>query len=201
MTEKTTHTKKKFSIWTALVGLLLAALVVLFLLPSLVSTDWAGNKIKQVINDRLPGAIDFETLSVSWFSGIKSSAISYDNRQHGIVIKVAELSTVKGLLALAVNHKELGSIDVKEPVAYVFLTGKLAIAGSKTEGSPAQESKIPEKTGQDAAITPQDETAKNGGRVMLPPLTGDIVVSDGALHIVYPDSKETSLLKDLTLQT
>ena len=201
MTESTTFKKKKSIIWATLAGLLLAALVVLFLLPNLVSTDWAGNKIKQVINDRLPGTIDFETLSVSWFSGIKSSAISYDNRQHGIVIKVAELSTAKGLLALAVNHKELGSIDVKAPVAYMYLQEKSAAAGSKTEGSPAQESKIPEKTGQDAASTLQDEAAKSGGRVILPPLTGDIVVSDGALYVVYPDSKETSMLKDLTLQT
>jgi hypothetical protein len=201
MTESTTFKKKKSIIWTTLAGLLLAALVVLFLLPSLVSTDWAGNKIKQVLNDQLPGTIDFETLSVSWFSGIKSSAIFYDNRQHGIVIKVAELNTAKGLLAFAVNHKELGSIDVKAPVASVYLTEKSATVGSKTDGSPAQESKIPEKTGQDAAITLQDEAAKSGGRVMLPPLTGDIVVSGGALDIVYPDSTEISLLKDLTLQT
>ncbi|NNK94708.1 MAG: hypothetical protein HKP41_10190, partial [Desulfobacterales bacterium] len=185
----------------ALVGLLLAALVVLFLIPSLVSTDWAGNKIKQVINDRVPGTIDFETLSVSWFSGIKSSAISYDNPQHGIVIKVAELHTAKGLLALAVNHQELGSIDVKAPVAYMYLQEKSAIAGPKTEDPPAQESKIPEKKGQDAASTLPDKPATSVGKIMLPPLTGDIVVSDGALHVVYPDSKETMLLKDLTLQT
>ena len=201
MAENTTYKKKKSIIWATLAGLILAALVVLFLLPSLVSTDWAGNKIKQVVNDRLPGTIDFETLSVSWFSGIKGSAISYDNRQHGIVVKVAELSTAKGLLALAVNRKELGSIDVKAPVVYMYLQEKSDIAESKSEGPSAQASNIPEETGQDAASTLPDKPAVSVGQLMIPPLNGDIVVSDGALHVLYPDSKEISLLKDLTLQT
>ncbi len=201
MAENTTYKKKKSIIWATLAGLILAALVVLFLLPNLVSTDWAGNKIKQVVNDRLPGTIDFETLSVSWLSGIKGIAISYDNRQHGIVVKVAELSTAKGLLALAVNRKELGSINVKAPVVYMYLQEKSDIAESKSEGPSAQASNIPEETGQDAASTLPDKSAKSVGQLMLPPLNGDIVVSDGALHVLYPDSKEISLLKDLTLQT
>ena len=201
MAENKTYKKKKSIIWATLAGLLLAALVVLFLLPTLASTDWAGNKIKQVINDRLSGTIDFETLSVSWLSGIKGSAISYDNRQHGIVVEVAELSTAKGLLALAVNHKELGSISVKAPVAYMYLQEKSDRAESKTKGPSAQASKFPEETGRDAASTLPDKPAKSVGQVMLPPLNGDIVVSDGALHVLYPDSRETSLLKDLTLQT
>ena len=78
MTESTTLKKKKSIIWATLAGILLAALVVLFLLPNLVSTDWAGNKIKQAVNDRLPGTIDFETLSVSWFSGIKSRQLTIE---------------------------------------------------------------------------------------------------------------------------
>ncbi len=201
MAENTRYKKKKSIIWAALAGLFLAALVVLFLLPNLVSTDWAGNKIKQAINDRLPGTIDFETLSVSWLSGIKGSTISYDNRQHGIVVKVAELSTAKGLLAFAVNRKELGRIDVKSPVAYLYLQEKSELAGSKTEDPSARASKIPEETGQDAASKGPDKSAESVGHFILPPLNGDIVVSDGALHALYPNSTETALIKDLTLQT
>ena len=201
MTESTTLKKKKSIIWATLAGILLAALVVLFLLPNLVSTDWAGNKIKQAVNDRLPGTIDFETLSVSWFRGIKSSAITYDNRQQGFAVKVAELSTSKGLLAFAVNRKELGAIDIKAPVAYVYLQDKSAPAEARAEEPSVRAAESSKEIGQDAERSLPGKGDKSSGRIVLPPLTADISVSDGALHAVYPESNETLLLKDLTLQT
>ena len=201
MAENTRYKKMKSIIWAALAGVFAVALVLLFLLPTLVSTQWGGNKMKQVINDRLPGVIDFESVSLGWFSGIRGRAISYDNSQQGIVVKVAELSTAKGLLALAVSRKELGRIDVKTPVAYVYLQEKDETAGAGSKASSAQASEIPGETTQDTAGTQPDKGAERGGQLILPPLNGDIAVSDGALHIFYPDNREAVLLKDLTLQT
>ena len=201
MADKARYKKKKSILWAALASVFVAALVLLSLLPTLLSTQWGGNKMKQVINDRLPGVLDFESLSLGWLSGIRGSAISYDNHQQGIVVKVAGLSTAKGLLALAVNHKDLGSIAVKTPVAYVYLQDKAEKAGAKTEDPSAQAPDVPAETGQDTAGTFPGKPAERAGQLMLPPLNGDIALSDGALHVFYPDSSEVVLLKGLTLQT
>ncbi len=201
MAENTRYKKKKSIIRAALAGLFAVALVLLFLLPTLVSTQWGGNKMKQVINDRLPGVIDFESVSLGWFSGIRGRTISYDNSQQGIVVKVAELSTAKGLLALAVSRKELGRIDVKTPVAYVYLQEKDETAGAGSKASSAQAAEIPGEITQDTAGTQPDKDAEPAGQLILPPLNADIAVSDGALHVLYPDNREAVLLKDLTLQT
>ncbi len=201
MAENTRYKKKKSIIWAVPAGVFAVALVLLYLLPTLVSTQWGGNKMKQVINDRLPGVIDFESISLGWFSGIKGRAISYDNSQQGIVVKVAELSTAKGLLALAVDRKELGRIDIKTPVAYMYLQEKAETAGARSQESSAQASEIPGETTRDTAGTQPDKGSEHGGQLILPPLNGDIAVSDGALHVFYPDSREAVLLKDFTLQT
>ena len=200
MAESARYKKKKSIIWATLAGVVVAALALVSLLPTLVSTQWGENKMKQVINARLPGVLDFESLSLSWFSGIKGRAISYDNRQHGIVVEVAELSTAKGLLALAVSRKELGSIAVKTPVASVYLQEKAEKAGAKAEDPSAQVSQVPAETTQGTAGTLPDKPAEYATQLMLPPLNGDIAVSDGALHVFYPDSREAVLFKDLALQ-
>ena len=186
MADKRTDKRKKSIIWPTLAGLLLAVVVILFLLPTVISTDWAGNKIKQEVNKRLPGTIDFETLSVSWFSGIKSRAISYDDRKQGIRVKVAELNASKGLLALAIDHKEMGSVEIKAPEVSLYLKEKVA-ADAKTESSSGKTPKSAQETEQGTESTLPEKPAKSAETLMIPPFSGDIFISDGVLNVVYPD--------------
>jgi hypothetical protein len=199
MADNTNFRKNRSIIWSVLAGLLLISLLGLLLLPSLMSTDWAGNKAKQVINARSPGQIDFENVSLSWFNGIQYHGITYDDPAKGILIKVADLTTSKGLLAIAINYKEIGTVTIKDPVISVYLNKKNGsdetetVTEKKNTGSP--------KTTSVEAITGKtDKPAEGGSPIPFPAIAGQLNITGGAVTAVFPDKKEKSLLQDLELQ-
>ncbi len=193
MAEKSTYRKKKSIIWYSLAGLLLVVFLGLFLLPSLLSTEWAENKIKQTVNGRVPGKINFDALSLSWTNGIKSRGITYENRNEGILVKVEEITISKGLLALAANYKEIGTITAKAPKIYLHL-------GDKVETSLDTTFEVSEKTSQDSSISQPGEPAEASSPMTMVPLTGSLIITGGAVKVVYPDMKEKPLIKGLELK-
>ena len=163
MVEKSTYRKKKSVIWPSLAGLLLVVLLGLFLLPNLLSTDWANNKLRQVVNDRIPGEINFDTLSLSWFDGIQSSDLTYLNRPEGIMVNVEEVTTSKGLLALAANYNEIGTITVKNPVIQLYLDEKTTTADTKAGTGSDTASEVPPKKPQGYYSNPRTPPVEGPG--------------------------------------
>lgn len=200
MTEKSTNKRKKSTIWLSLSGVFLLLLSGLLLLPSLLSTGWAENKIKQAVNSRIPGTINFDSLSLGWFDGIRSRNLTYDNRADGIMVKVEEIATAKGLLAIAANYKEIGEITVKTPTVNLYLNENAVPAGSALETSPDTPLKVPEKTSLDSKISRPDTPAKKERTITVPPIDGDLIVTGGAVNGILPGNKKIKLLKDLELK-
>ncbi len=190
MADQTTFRKKKSIILAILTGLLLIFFVGLFFLPSLVSTDWAENKVKQVVNGYLPGQVDFDNLSLSWFNTIQCQGITYDNRAEGILVKVADVTISKGLLALVINHKEIGEVNIRDPLVSFDLDEKV---GTKPF-SEKQEPKI-------AGVVPQSgKPVENSSAISFPPIEGKLTITGGTVTAVYPDLKEKLVVKDLEFQ-
>jgi len=182
-----------------LTGLLLVALLGLFLLPNLMSTDWAGNRAKQAINDQLPGHIDFDSVSLSWFNGIRCQGITYDNRDQGILVKAADISTSKGLLAIAANYKEIGTVSIKNPVTYVYLKEEPAPGKTKTD-SEKHDTGITKTASEEATNPKTDKPVKDDSAITFPPIEGQLNIAGGTVITVFPDRKEKPLLTDLELQ-
>jgi len=190
MADQSIISRKRSVLFYAVAGVLLFALIVLLFLPSLVSTQWAGNKARQAINSRIPGQVDFKSLSLSWFSGLWCEGLTYDYPAEGIALKVAEISTAKGLLALAANYHELGEVTFIQPVVYLTLMAKPApaAAGKKKDAKVASNS---------PTVTKQAEAASSFG---LPPIDGNLVVRDGGVVIAAADKQEKSVVQKLELQ-
>ncbi len=195
MAEQDTARNSKKNILSILAGLLLVTFLGLFLLPNLISTDWAGNKTKQIVNSRIPGQVDFRNVSFSWFNGIKCQEFSYDNPDKGILIKVADISMSKGLLGLATNYREMGEVTIKEPIAYVYLQEQPAPveAGTGTL-SETKEATTAEKRAQETA------SGSNSAPLAFPAIDGKLNITGGAVTAVLPDKKEKLVLKNLNLQ-
>lgn len=193
MVDQTTFRKKRSIALFILAGLLLVFFLGIFLLPSLVSTDWGENKIKQIVNGRLPGQVDFDNLSLSWFNIIQCQGITYDNRAEGILVKVADVTISKGLLALAINHKEIGEMNISEPLVSFYLDEKSGHGQAGTE--PSSEKQEPKITG-----TAPPQPAENNNGIILPPIEGKLTITGGTVTAVYPDLKEKPVVKDLKFQ-
>ena len=199
MADNTIFRKSRSIIWPILAGLLLISLLGVFLLPSLMSTDWAGNKVKQVINARSPGQIDFKNVSLSWFNGIQYHGITYDNPAKGILVKVADLTISKGLLAIAINYKEIGTVTIKDPVIYVSLNKKTG--PDKTETVTEKKAAgIPETSPGGADTGNTDKPPEGGSPILFPAIAGQLNITGGTVIAVFPDKKEKSVLRDLELQ-
>lgn len=200
MTGKSTNKRKKSIIWLSLSGVLLLLLAGLFLLPSLLSTGWAETKIKQAVNSRIPGTINFDTLSLGWFEGIRGRNITYDNQADGIMVKVEEIATAKGLLALATNYKEIGEITVKTPTINLYLNEKAAPTGSAAETSLDTSSKEPVKTSSSSSSSQPDTPVKKERPVTVPLIDGYLIVTGGTVNGILSGNKKIPLLKDLALK-
>jgi len=184
-----TSRKKRSIIFPILASLLLIFFLGLFFLPNILSTDWAGSKIKQVASSRLPGQVDFEKLSLSWLNGVQCRGITYGSRAEGLLVKVADITIPKGLLGLAINYKELGLINIKDPKVSVYLDEKAAVE--------KQDGQIANKTPQKNGTSQPGRSEKKNGPILLPPFGGKLSITGGTVTAVYPNAKEKLVLKDL----
>ena len=191
MADQTTSRKKKKTLLSILAGLVLLLSLGLLFLPNVISTNWAGNKAKQAVNARIPGHVDFASMSISWLNGVQLQGITYDNRTEGILVKVADVSISKGLLSLATNYKALGEINITEPNAYVYLT---------TETSTSEAKTVPDKKDTEKTKAEVVGSAKNSDPILFPAIDGKLNITGGALTAVLPDKTEKPVLKDLELQ-
>jgi len=200
MVEQSIYRKKRSIIWPLLAALLLIVISGLLFLPSLLSTDWAEKRIKQAVNSRIPGQINFDDLSLSWSKGILGQGITYDDRSGGIVVKVAQITTSKGLFALAANYKELGEIIVKDPVAYIYLDEKTGPVDSGAGASSDSGPEVPRNTSQDSSSSQSEKQAETDSPMTLPSLEARFIITGGSVKAVFSDMQEKLLLKDFELK-
>jgi hypothetical protein len=137
---------KKRSLLYISAGLLVFSLTLLFLIPTLLSTGWMKATITSNINQRIPGQLSFANLTIGWFNGATIQAISYQNKEAGIELKVPQLTTSKGLLSLAGNYRDFGKIILKNPLASVAVRQQPPIA--KNGDQPAAKEQEPGETAQ-----------------------------------------------------
>ncbi len=152
-----------------------------------------------MINGRLPGQIEFKNLSLSWFNGIQCQGVIYDNRNEGILVKAVDITTSKGLLAIAINYKEIGTVTINNPIAYLFLDEKSAPDKTRTVSKKHNTGITKTSPGQ----TGNQKTGKpveSNSAITFPAIEGQLNITDGAVIAVSRDIKEKPVLKDLKLQ-
>lgn len=154
--------------------LLVLVIGAVVLLPYLVSTQAGKRFVLGQINQRLDGQLEAQTLSMSWFDGLRLSGLTYADASNKVSIR--ELSLQPDYLALLRGRVVLGPTVVDGPDA------QLQVAAPK----PTKEEGVPTApTARGPAAVP---AALLGGPV-------DVSVRDGrlALHMTTPDAADRSV--------
>ncbi len=166
------------------VSLLAVVLIVIALLPAIVSSDMMKPFVIKQVNRQLPGRLQLESWSVSWFGGIEGQGLVYDNPSDGLLAQVAEIRTEKGLWGLMVAGGELGSVEIVDPAMVFFLSDKTTARGSqKTPSPPPTPDSIP--------------TEKKGA--FFPVYYGKFNITNGSILTAAADGNETVIAKNLNL--
>lgn len=194
MAERTTSQKKKSILLPVAAGSLLLVVIGLFFLPQLLSTDWAANKVIQAASDRAPGKVNFDDISLGWFTPVRVKGITYDDPATGVLVQVADLTTAKGLLALATNYKEFGEITIADPALFIRVEEKTSQPPPATSpGQPSTQPPAPE------AEAPDDTKTSQPGTLTFPAISGQLKVTGGRVIARLPEAREKEVLKGLEL--
>ncbi len=176
---------KKSSVALSLTaGLLVVALIIIALLPAIVSSDRMKPFVIRKVNQQLPGQLQLESWSVSWFGGVEGQGIVYDNRPDGLLVQVSEIKTEKGLLGLIMAGGELGAVEIIDPAVVFYLS-------DMTEARDSQ--KTPPATPSPESIPSTKEDA------FIPVFYGKLKVTNGSILTASADGNEKVVVKNLDL--
>ena len=165
-------------------GLLFAVLIIVALLPAIVSSDMLKPFVIKRLNQQLPGQVQLESWSVSWFSGIEGQGIVYDNRRDGLFAQVSEIKTEKGLLGLILAGAELGAVEIINPAVVFYLSEKT-------------EARDPQKT---PPATPSPESIPSAKEdTFIPAFYGKLKITNGSLLTATAYGNEKVVAKNLDL--
>ena len=176
--------KKSSVVLSVTAGLLVVALIIIALLPAIVSSDMMKPYVIQKVNQQFPGQVQLESWSVSWFGGIESLGIVYDNRTDGLLAQVSAIKTEKGLLALILAGGELGAVEIIDPAVVFYLSDK-AEARDSQKTPPA---------------TPSPESIPAGKEdILIPAFYGKLKITNGSILTATADGSEKIVAKNLDL--
>jgi hypothetical protein len=169
--------KKKSLVLAILAGIFLIAVAGILFLPAILSSDFARERILLEANKRLPGKLLVDTWSLHWLSGIEVKGLIYDNREDGLLVEVPEVKNNQGLVHFIATLNSVGSVEVRDPVVYVYPVTKPA--------APA-----PQQTPPPAAAEPAPK---------IPAFLGQYKITNGSVHTVNTDNSKTVVVKDIDL--
>ncbi|MGB5751119.1 MAG: hypothetical protein WBM69_29390 [Desulfobacterales bacterium] len=176
--------KKSRVVLIVTAGLLVVALIIIGLLPAIVSSDMMKPFVIQKLNQQLPGQLQLESWSVSWFGGIESLGIVYDNRTDGLLARVSEIKTEKGLLGLILAGGELGDVEIFDPAVVFFLS-------DKAEARDSQKT-LPAAPSPESIPAGKDDT-------LIPAFYGKLKITNGSILTATADGNEKIVAKNLDL--
>jgi len=176
--------KKSRIVLSFTAGLLVIVLIIMALLPAIVSSDMMKPFVIQKINQQLPGQLQLESWSVSWFDGVEGQGIVYDNRTDGFLVQVSEIKTEKGLLGLIIAGGELGVVEIIDPAVVFYLS-------DMTDARDSQ--KTPPATPSPESIPPPKEDA------FIPVLYGKFKTTNGSILTATADGNKKVVVKNLNL--
>jgi len=167
------------------VALVAITIILLALAPTILSGNWAKNRIVSMVYQHLPGQLQVKDWSLGWFSEIQIEGITYDNRDEGLRAEVAEMRSSRNLIGLISAYYKLGNVEVIDPVVYLDLAAK----AERTETETRPVSKVPAPPKKDAPVAA-------GG---FPPFSGRLRITNGTLHTVTAQGLNKVIVKDLSL--
>jgi hypothetical protein len=176
--------KKSSMVISFIAGLLVVASIFIALLPTIVSSDMLKPFFIRKLNQQLPGQLQLESWSVSWFSGIEGRGIVYENPADGLFARVSEIKTEKGLLGLILAGGRLGAVEIGDPAVVFFLSDRAEEQDTK---------KTPPADPSTKSIPPGKKDT------FIPAFYGKLKITNGSLLTATADGTEKAVAKNLDL--
>ncbi len=160
--EKRKRLKIKTAVWVLLCVVILIFLVIV-LLPWFVSSEMGRRIILAKINDSADGEVDFGSLSMGWFKGIRVSDVTFGDSTGRMSVAARQITTKPRYGSILAGSLSFGETIVDEPRVEINFEG---LQAKPSEG-------FVQETGSD-----QEQGAR-----LLPVKQVDLVVNDGSLKV------------------
>jgi hypothetical protein len=155
--EKRKRARTKITAWV-LVCVFILFFLLIAALPLFVSSDAGRKMILAKVNDSVDGEIGLGGLSMSWFTGIKVTDVSFKDSEGSMSAAVKQVTTRPHYWSIVLGRPSLGETVIDEPRVEVNLRGWRAKEGEVS----------------------QDEKRQAAG---LPISRVDLIVNDGSLKV------------------
>ncbi|MBN1391475.1 MAG: hypothetical protein JW947_01580 [Sedimentisphaerales bacterium] len=165
-------TKKRTLRRAAALAAIVIALAV-FALPWFVSSEKGRRMILAKINSSVDGKMDFASLTMSWWKGIKVRDIGFNDNAGRISVRVRQVTTKPYYASVFTGGLSLGETEILEPRVEV----NLAASEAETVKSPQKE--------KAAAKEPQP--------IALPIKRVELIVKDGSLKVTDAKAETVEL--------
>ncbi len=183
--------------WLIAVGVV-CGLCFLFvaLLPTVLSSQWGKNRVLGMAAPHLPGEVQVDTWSLSWFGDQTIGGISYRDQNGDLLVDTAEVTVAKGLLSFLLDRGNLGTVTILQPEILLRLPEP-----APAETGPGQ---APEPDGQpagkDASAEPAGGSPPEKGPLALPPISGFLVVKKGTAGVIRGGNEVEPVAEDISLE-
>jgi len=154
---------KKRVLKLVLLSIVILVVLVAFVVPGFVSSERSRKIILAKINSSIDGEVDFASLSLSWWKGVKVTGVSFKDGTGQSFVKVKQIVTKPHYGSILTGSLSFGETEIFEPKVEINLVRPAAQTSKRPQG---------EKT-----------TAKKSRPITLPIKKIDMVVRDGNLKV------------------
>ncbi|MGQ9650503.1 MAG: hypothetical protein ACUVXJ_10365 [Phycisphaerae bacterium] len=150
-------------------GILLLLIILAFLAPYLASTTTGSRLILSLVNDQIRGRVGVEKLSLSWRGPTKITGLTVLDPGGRKVLTVKQAAWTGGVWSALRFRQQLGEIRVNSPQAVLYLDehNQISLVQAFSLRKPAVST----------------------GPISLPPITGNVSLDKGSVHLVRADGR------------
>ena len=183
--------------WLIAIGALIALVfLVIALLPALVSSQWGKGRVLALAAPSMPGEVQIDSWSLSWFGAQNIKGISYRDQAAGLRVDSNEVVVDKGLFSFLLDRGDVGTVTVVRPDIQYRLPEPTPV---ETTQDPAEapdeqpaEKGVPPAPG-DGGVTEKEALA-------LPPISGLLIVKEGSIGVIATGNEVQPVAKSVNLE-
>ena len=183
--------------WLIAVGALGGLVILLIaLLPTLLSSQWGKGRVLGMAASSIPGEVQVDRWSLSWFGAQNIGGISYQDQAAGLRLDTAEVTVDKGLFSFLLDRGDLGTVTVVRPDVQLRLPEPPPEEPSP-DSAPAPDSRSAEKG--TPPVSDEGGPAEKEA-LALPPISGLLIVKEGSIGVIAAGNEVEPVAQNINLE-
>ena len=183
--------------WPIIVGVIVAvAVICVALLPTVLSSQWGKGRVLNMAAPHLPGEIQVDSWSLSWFGTQRIGGIRYADQGSGLQADTAEVTVAKGLASFLLDRGDLGTVTIVRPDIRIRLPEPPPEEGG-SEPEPGPDSS---PAGRDQPEVSEKSAQPGQEPLALPPVSGRLLVEEGKIAVLRTGKEAEPVAVDINLE-